>query len=505
MAKLLLSISASEATVTVMRRGRLSPCAVFQNEAGGWSAFAQMLSSLPRMPAYLMADVAEEEFRTEALPHVAARARHAMLRRKLSQLYRSSPYATAVFQERETDKRRDDRFLFVAMNNRDALKGWLEVLQVRDMPVAGVYLLPLVSQRLVQQLQLPGDDILLVSLQSAGLRQTYFRNRKLIISRLTPIDAVNRYSFLHEIEKTRAFLTNSRMLTREAGLTVYFLDPEDRNAALFADLTAEPQLAFQRIGRAALAAKTPVMRGLPGNCADAMMLATLGHTRHPVNLAASPTLTRYWRHVIQIGLYQASAAAIVGAVLWAGFDLFQARQLKQEAADAAIQTQTQQRMYSQATQHFLKAPVEAENLRKAVEVAQALEHRYRSPERAFAAFSQIVDRFPSIALTELDWRRAPKASAENRPITTPAPDGGEVLTVDAQIRPFNGDYRAALETAESVLQAAKRLPGLASASLLKLPLDIRPESGITGNTVLPADALKQEASFRLGLQWKTQP
>lgn len=505
MAKLLLSISASEATVSVMRRGGLSPCAVFQNEAAGWSAFTQMLASLPRMPAYLMTDVADEEFRAETLPHAAPRARQEMLKRKLSQLYRSSPYATAVFQEREHDKRRDDRFLFVAMNNRDALKAWLEALQVRDFPVAGVFLLPLVSQQLVQQLQLPEEDILLVSLQSAGLRQSYFRNRKLIISRLTPIDAVNRYSFLHEIEKTRAFLMNSRMLIRDTSMTVYFLDPEDRNAALFADLTAEPQLAVQRIGRARLAEKTLVMRGLPGNCADALMLATLGRMRHPVNLAASPTLTRYRRHVVQLGLYRASAATVAGAVLWSGFNFWQTRQLTQESAEAAIQTQTQQRMYTQAAEHFLKAPVAAENLRKAVEVAQALARKYRTPEGAFVASSRVVDQFPSVALTAVEWRRAPKTLNEPRLGAAPGTEEGETLVLDAQIRPFNGDYRAALETAEHMLKTAKTLPNVANASLLKLPLDIRPESGITGNTIETADAVKQDASFKLSLQWKRIP
>ncbi len=46
---------------------------------------------LDGVPAYLMADTVDEDYRFETLPHTTGKDRRDMVERKLKQLYRSTP------------------------------------------------------------------------------------------------------------------------------------------------------------------------------------------------------------------------------------------------------------------------------------------------------------------------------------------------------------------------------------------------------------------------------
>jgi hypothetical protein len=67
--KLLVAISAQNATVARWRGARLAKCESFVNDAGGLAAFKEYLAALPDMPAEIMVDAVEEDYRFETLPH----------------------------------------------------------------------------------------------------------------------------------------------------------------------------------------------------------------------------------------------------------------------------------------------------------------------------------------------------------------------------------------------------------------------------------------------------
>ena len=131
-AKLLLCVSNDQATVAVWRRRRLLSCTHFDNNEEGWTAFGSFLRSVHGLPVHIIVDTVEEDFRFETLPHIRGRDRTEMVGRKLKQLYRATPYCSFALQERESGKRRDDRYLFAALTNPDLLLPWLRAIEAAE-------------------------------------------------------------------------------------------------------------------------------------------------------------------------------------------------------------------------------------------------------------------------------------------------------------------------------------------------------------------------------------
>ena len=115
--------------------GRLSKSVVFENNEGGLAAFKEHLAREPNLPAHMIVDAVEEDYRFESLPHSFGSDRGEMITRKLKQHYRNTPYCSARIQGRDPGKRRDDRYLFCALTNPELIAGWQQAIIERELPV----------------------------------------------------------------------------------------------------------------------------------------------------------------------------------------------------------------------------------------------------------------------------------------------------------------------------------------------------------------------------------
>src|SRR4249920_1282698 len=185
--KLLLCVSAFSMTAAVWTGRRIATCSAFEDDEAGQAAFQSFIRSAPGAPVYLMADTVDEDYRFETLPHAFGSDRREMVERKLKQLYRSTPFYGANLLERDGDKRRDDRYLLAALTNGEAFTPWLQLLVAAQAPIAGVYPLPMVSLALIKRLGLSEPNLLVVSKHTAGIRQTFLKDQRFRISRLTPV------------------------------------------------------------------------------------------------------------------------------------------------------------------------------------------------------------------------------------------------------------------------------------------------------------------------------
>ena len=68
----------------------------FPATAEGIEAFAEYLGQHTGSLFYLLADVAEEGFQIDEIPHVQGRDRQAIIRRKLAQFFYGSPLVLAT-------------------------------------------------------------------------------------------------------------------------------------------------------------------------------------------------------------------------------------------------------------------------------------------------------------------------------------------------------------------------------------------------------------------------
>lgn len=514
--KLLIGISAQGATVAHWRGNRIADCYLFDHDDAGHAGFKEFLTSFVNVPVHLMVDAVEEDYRFETLPHAFGSDRVEMVGRKLRQHYRNTPYMTAWRLGRDSGKRRDDRYLFSALTNPELIGDWLQAVVARGLPVAGIYLLPVVSAALPQRLDIKATNLLIVAQHSGGLRLTFFRDRQFRLSRLTRGDSGRsenrvRY-FSEEISNTRLYLHALRSLTLDEHLAVLLLDRGDELADVTAGLARDnPSLECMRLGRRELAARLDLAESLLDVSPYVIYLHLLGFKPPQSNLAPANVTLGHKRYEARRGIYAGSAALALGAALWTGVNLFQTLVLRGETEDASRQTAQLSASYLEITRQFPAAPASAENLKRAVEIAQKLRESVRTPEVMMAAVSRALDATPTIVIKDFGWKygttefeaesRGTRSIAATSAAETSAPAGPGIVRkqsglIEGEIRPFRGDYRAAIETINGFADRLAREPAVAAVRVIKLPLNVNPALQLSGNT-LDSPNQSATADFKL--------
>lgn len=517
--KLLLYISTEGATAALWRNTRLTDVVAFDNDPAGRSGFGGLLAAHASLPVYVAVDCVEEDFRSETLPHVGGRAHRDMLSRKLKQVFRNAPFSAAWQQGREPDKRKDDIFLFVALTLPDLLRPWLDTVQAVGNPLAGVYLLPMVTRTLLGKLHLKERHLLVVSEGSGGLRQSYFRDGNLKISRLIPLDTPHDTSrtdtYATEIGKTRLFLNGQRHITRDEKLSVVLLDYRgDVFLDLNQQLNTDPGLTCRIISGQQMSSALGVSFDSPHASPDLLHLFALGLQPPPVSLAP-PELTRgFALYQMRRAIFGLSLAVLLAGVSWGGVNFYRQLATQDEISSTESNIRRHEALYLEIARQFPSAPTSAENLKSAVEIAQALQRESRDPEYLMAVISHALDTRPDIALTKLNWKHdALHASSEDEPgkatraggipaAASPATASGnaselgEVAYLEGEVAPFFGDYRSAIASIQSFADRLRHEKTVADVVVMHLPLDIDPSSSLSGST-LSGDAPSGGARFKL--------
>ncbi|BCB25554.1 hypothetical protein SKTS_04400 [Sulfurimicrobium lacus] len=506
--KIIICVTTQHAIAAVFESGKLGICQTFAVSEDGQRAFGNLLHAHPGIPVYLMVDSVEEDYHAEILPHASGSSRQELVRRKLKQLYRSTSYYTAWIQWRESDKRRDDHYMFAALTNAELLRPWLETLHVFQSPLAGVYLLPMVTQVLLARLKLAASDLLVVSKQNGGLRQSFFQASQLKASRLALADQEHINSAVElaaDIGKTRLYLNSLRLMAREAKLTVLLLDTHDSMEDLQQHLQADP--GFTTVMRLSSAELSARLGGVPLLCPYALHMTVLG-LQQPVNNLAPAIVTRnFWRHQQRRLTFAASAVVTAAALVWAGANLYQSHQLDNATHRLETEAQALQTRYVEITKAFPQAPASAENLEKAVQLAIRIKQDSRTPEKAMLAVSRALESSPEIMLTRLSWKfGAPGQGAGNTGVEVAPPAGAagwrEAGLVEGEIRPFHGDYRSAMASVNRFAGKMAHDPEIASVSVVEMPLNIHSSNALSGNTLDAGTNETMRAEFKIKIVMK---
>lgn len=487
-AKIIVCVTTQGAIAAVFEHGKLGPGQNFARSEEGKQAFGKLLHDHPQVPVYLMVDSVEEDYHAEILPHTSGSARQELVLRKLKQLYRNTPYYTAWIQGREQNKRRDDHYLFAALTNADVLRPWMETLHGFQAPLEGIYLLPMVTQDLLAALKLLGPDLLVVSKHNGGLRQSFFQGKQLKASRLALADlehSISAEDLAADVVKTRLYLNSLRLISREAKMTVLLLDADDDMEELHQHLQDDPGFGSTlRLTRDEL---STALGGAPLLSPYALHMTMLG-LKHPENNLAPFIETRFfWQHQYQFMLYAASAAVTAIALVWSGTNLYQRHLLDHATQQLEKEAQGLQSRYVEITKTFPQAPASAENLEKAVQIAMHIKQDSRTPARAMLVVSRALESSPEVALSKLSWKYGAASQGTEKTGTGVASHGGaagwsESVLVQGEIRQFQGDYRSAMSSVNRFAEIMAHDPGIASVSVIQMPLNIHSSTALSGNT-----------------------
>ena len=494
--RLLLFLSAERLHAQLMAGRQIKAQHEFVDSPEGRSRFNDFLQTVA-CPAYLLADLIEEDFRHEVIPHLNGKKRTTLLQRKFEQFYRSTPFHQATLLQRQKTGRRDDDMLFSALTNPSLITPWLDIMLARQIPLAGIYSVPQISAPLVRDH--PSNYLLLISWEKySGLRQTYFREHRLQVSRLTPVS--DQLSFqdtvVRELSRTYEYLKNLSLLPSGQILDVRLLGHSHDLLELQLELPRNADMRYDFIELEDIARQLKIEHRFADSDASQIFLHQLA-ANPPRFSYARPEHTRY-NTLAQLRrtLNWISAALLLGSLLWSGASAWQSRANEQETV--LLKNQTQQ-LASEARQITLTFPgtqASASDMKSAVSSIRSLKRIAPSPDEMWRTVSAALDRHPQIMLDEFSWQPgATKPSAGD----CAAGSHAQTVALHGHLIDFATDYRAALNYLEH-FEHELAAQGYRVA-VLKKPLDASANGSITD----PQEAHESLFGFSLELSCLKQP
>ena len=488
----------------------------FDASEEGHVQFERYLERCPDDVTCIIADVVEEEFREETVPHAFPWERRGLIRARAARVFPGARYLYAGRLGREKSGRRDDCIRLSAITRPEVLDSWLTAMARHATPLAGICSPGMLTEGMLKAIEAEDDCVLVVTLQSGGgLRQTCFRHGKLRFSRLAaaldPAEDGFASHLLAEIERTRRYLGTLSTGTRDDRLDVHVLSHGGPLDALRCELQGDSGNEFRAVLRlvdlVAVARKLGIRRWGGEPSAD-RLFAHLVALRPPTNHYATPRETRgFATRRARSLLKTASAGLVAGGCLVGAITLLEGVVASGFSQSLALQKMLYEAQYREARAALPPAPAEPAELERVVSAVNALQGRRADPVDMLVLVSDVLAGFPQVRVEGLAWRvsddaEAPvKGEADARagsgaPGDEPLRHPGllfQVLRVSARIEPFDGDYRAALDTVRRFAGALAVRPGVEHVRILTLPLELSSEHALTGD----ADSPSQGAEFEI--------
>jgi hypothetical protein len=486
------------------RRGRIEARREFAVSGTGVAEFERYLAHMPPKPVHIFTDLAEEDFRLDTIPHVGKGDRDAILNRKLTQIFRNTPFRYALVQGRETEGRRDDRVMYTAITNPEVLRPWTEVFERLKVPLAGIHSAAVFSGMLLEELDLTFPHTLLVTLSPGGaMRQTYFRDLEIKFSRLTPVDLEEGQTLgsmiAEETTRTWQYLDSLRHFSEDDRLEVCVLVHRNDRDAVQPALRDFAQIQYRILDIEQVSAKLGLKHPPLGSTAEEVFIHLFLLRRIENHFASSEMRRHATLRNTRILLNRLSIGALAASLAWGGWNLTRVFDTNDGDLLLAQQLAGVNREFEEITRSLPSFGVGGSTMRDAVSFYNTSIRGFPAITDFAVALSRVLLEHPGVRLTQLSWQATddPKAA----PVMTPMPsrasppvralqkapeaaarvDGTanapfstgkyEIAHVEATVRVPSNDFRGALEQVERLAADISRLPGF-RAEVIESPLDV---------------------------------
>jgi hypothetical protein len=493
-----MCLTSDAVTIYHWQGGEITDTFQFDVDDTGRFHFTRYLQETLIVPTYLMVDVVEEEFRTDTIPHVMGSDRKNLIRRKLSRNFRNTPYVHHLMQGREKNGRKDDKILFTALTNQNAITPWIKLIEQYKVPLAGIYSLPILSKALLKPLKATNSNVLLVSMgSSSGLRQTYFRDQQLQISRLARLPRFGTAPYgpyvKGELEKIYRYLNNLRLVSREEPLDIYILAHGELLADLRKRMSNTGSTRYHLIDTSTLSREVGVDVVLTTPFSD-YMYAHLLLSETPKNHYGSADDTyHYSMHNTRVGLFAASMLLLLGAAGWSGYNFINGISLKHQSIEASQKAAFYKSRYEIAKKDLPPTAVKPADIKGAITIIDTLMQHKTTPFLMMNSVSEVLRRYPDLQIDAIDWVAGTDPNkhplSNNLALEEPAEINAkseypyyQIATIKGHLAPFDGNYRKALGVVKRFANSMKAQKDVHHVTIDSLPLDISPESSLSGET-----------------------
>ncbi len=489
--RLLLYVSSTGASLARWQDNAMREVHALPADVEGWEQLNSLILAQPGTPVYVVVDSVEELYRSEVLPRAWGRDRRDMTGRRLRQALHQTPYRAVLRQGPAGGDQVGDRYLFMGLTAPEILRPWLDVLKLRNTPLAGIWLAPILSQALLTRFGLSARQLLLVSEQTGGLRLSFFERGQLRFSRLAPVDSTQYDDpldgYAEEIERTRQFLLSQRLLNRGDPLRTYLIDPLNTLEALRGILPGSAGYQCETVPRSRILNALRLPPGLLSESNDALFLALLTQPPASANLLPDELRRSYLHHRMRRWVYTGSAVWLGGTLALSLVLLADAWRQDGAADDARAQA-------GQARDRIRQTLAQADpsgRFEQTLATLQAWQHvraASADPSAPLSRIRQVAQNHPGLRLTLIGWQAPPAG-------------GTETVRVEGEIQSFKGDYQAAHQAIDAFLRGLRQSGW--QAEVLGWPLDPAPDREMQGEFSRDQDRLL--ATFQLQLHRGTRP
>jgi len=352
------------------------------------------------------------------------------------------------------------------------------------------------------------------------LRQSYFSDQHLRLSRITPLVGVNEEKveklYLSETERTRLYLISLRMLSRDAPVNLVYLATTPLANDFSQQLQATQGVVCDIIPPQELAKKVGISADFLARYPDLLHMHALAKGQIRDNLVDTSKTKNYKLLQIGFGLNIASALCVTIAAILAFGNILSTADIKQKTEAAATQTLVQENLYRSVSSNFPETPIPGADLKVAVELAQKFDSLNQTPQRFMQIVSEALETQPELTINRLRWKQTEdakftddalgtsKSAATTDQPSQPTPDKPEsglyeIGFVTGEIKDFTGDYRAALTSVDKFAEALRQNKQVAQVTIVQQPVNTSSKITLSGNTLDDNTSSQDPAHFALKL------
>ena len=469
------------------------------------------LQKEPDVPARFLIDIIEEEFRLEALPYATGSDRKSLFERTKSKLFRNSKYVYLEMQGRQKEGRRDMEVLVSGLLSPEGLEYWLKVIQSAQVPLEGIYSLPIVGELITEKLLVDKVNTLVVSQQGpANLRQSYYVNGKLKQSRLSAISDERDMDFVYlvesEINKTLRFLETTRVRKRQDQLNISIIVSNQSEGLLEEHLRRKENTEYSILSHKKAVARVGIKGKILSPYSDILYAQLLLEKLIYKNQYAPVAQRSHYYHLLINRFLRYSsftvAAVILIMLISGGLTWLEKQdQLKNQQNDIV----SYKRKLSEQLKKIVKYTYRATTTKEIVELYDKLRVKtVQEPRLLFMTLSQAFKQNTHVVPVEIAWIVTQKKD-KNLParfddiMTAPLSFSKKVYLiaeVKGKVIAFDDNYRRAIHYHQGFLDSLAKIKAIVKLENKKAPFNLNSSSEIIGDSGTNAQKKrKQDASF----------
>jgi len=472
------------------RKSFMGACS-FEPDTDGLDKFRQYLQTSENTPTKLLIDVIEEDFRTETIPHVHGKDRKAVLSRLLDRYYRSS--SQFVYSEvigRNKKGRKDDKVLIGGVTNPQLVQPWVQITEECGCPLSGIWTLPLLSKQLLPIINAKQGPVLLVSQQvSSNLRQTFFRDGKMLASRQSVInqdaeDISNIGSFASpDIERTTEFLRNQRLIAADEVIQVHLLGSNEQLESLEAAF-ASNALSEIHIHNISDIHEKMGLKDLSGKFADELFAwLCMSQTGLSGHYGEAKEYKQYYYTLGSAALYAMSLVVALSALLITESNVSSAIEHLRAVELISDQAVEYKRVYKKKFEAYEPVFTHARSMNSAVDLADRIYRNSRvSPLDFMIEVSNVLTQagLGKIKVDHIEWKTEQyKENAGTKEVSAGYPDATledpiqHVGILQGRINISDDNYRGSVAQVNKIILALLQHDRIEEVEAIDVPVEVR--------------------------------